>query len=131
MRYLLKKNYNMINSVKKVFSAILNIIITNNNCIITVTDLFGNTLFWESAGTSGFKGAKKKSPFVIQTIINNVVKKSENFKIKNIEINIKGEGSSRLLALQTLSTSQFNIISINDKNTIPHNGCRAPKKRRI
>ena len=120
----------MINN-KKLNYGIININITNNNYLINITDLLGNTICWESAGTSSFKGSKKKAPFVIQTVINNILKKANEIKLKKAEINIKGEGINRFLALQTLSNGPLEIISITDKNRIPHNGCRPPKKRKI
>lgn len=129
--FLLNKyNINMIQNLKLNY-VIINITITSNNCIINLTDILGNTKYWESAGTSHFKGSKKKTPFVIQTIINNLLTKITSLNIKTIELRIKGQGNKRNLALQAFIKTKFKIAAIIDKNTIAHNGCRAPKKRKL
>ena len=119
-------------SVKKVIKlAFINIKTTFNNTIITITDILGNTLCWASAGTSGFKGARKNTPFAAQLAAHNVGLKALDIGIKDVEIIIKGRGNGRENAIRAIKLLGFNILSIEDKTPIPHNGCRPPKKRRL
>lgn len=104
---------------------------TFNNTIITVTDRNGNTLCWESAGTAGFKGARKSTPFAAMTAVGRVIDKTKEFGIREIEVYIKGPGSGRDAALRALRGAGFFIGLIADVTPIPHDGVRPKKKRRV
>ncbi len=116
---------------KSVPIGIANIKTTFNNTIITISDILGNTLCWDSAGTAGFKGARKNTPFAAQTAAKNVAIKALELGMEKVEVVIKGRGSGRETSVRALKTAGLNILSISDKTNIPHNGCRPPKKRRL
>lgn len=117
---------------KKVVSVgIINITSTFNNTIITVNDILGNTLCWSSAGTSGFKGARKSTAFAAQSAARNAGLKALEFGMQKIEIVIKGRGSGRETSVRALKSAGLIILSIEDRTAVPHNGCRPPKKRRL
>lgn len=117
---------------KKIISVgIVHIKSTFNNTIITISDMFGNTICWSSAGTSGFKGSRKNTPFAAQTAARNAASKALEFGLEKIEIVLKGRGNGRESSIRALKTIGLNILSIEDKTGVPHNGCRPPKKRRI
>ncbi|MDG1950288.1 MAG: 30S ribosomal protein S11 [bacterium] len=104
---------------------------TYNNTIVTFTDLNGNTLGWSSSGNCGFKGPKKSTPYAASIVVK---KASENVKetgLKEINVFVKGVGSGRDSAIRALNANGFHVLSIKDKTPLPHNGCRAPKPRRI
>lgn len=104
---------------------------TFNNTIITITNLVGDTISWASAGSSGFKGARKATPFAAQTAAEKAALVALNTGLKNIEILVKGQGSGRETAIRALETTGFEILSIHDITSVPHNGCRPPKSRRV
>ncbi len=110
---------------------IANIKSTFNNTIITISDIFGNTICWSSAGTSGFKGARKNTPFAAQSAARNVALKALEVGMEKIEVIIKGRGNGRETSIRALKATGLNILSIEDRTGVPHNGCRPPKKRRI
>jgi small subunit ribosomal protein S11 len=116
---------------KIVTIGIANIKSTFNNTIITISDIFGNTICWSSAGTSGFKGSRKNTPFAAQSAARNAALKALEFGMEKIEIIIKGRGNGRETSIRALKAAGLNILSIEDKTGVPHNGCRPPKKRRI
>jgi small subunit ribosomal protein S11 len=116
---------------KIVAIGIANIKSTFNNTIITISDIFGNVICWSSAGTSGFKGKRKNTPFAAQSAARNAAFKALEFGMEKIEIIIKGRGSGRETSIRALKAAGLNILSIEDKTGVPHNGCRPPKKRRI
>jgi small subunit ribosomal protein S11 len=116
---------------KLVTVGIANIKTTFNNTIITICDILGNTICWSSAGTSGFKGARKKTPFAAQTAARNAATKALELGVQKIEVVIKGRGNGRETSIRTLKTLGLKILSIEDKTTISHNGCRPPKRRRL
>jgi small subunit ribosomal protein S11 len=117
---------------KKVVNVgIANIKSTFNNTIITISDIFGNTICWSSAGTSGFKGSRKNTPFAAQSAARNVASKALEFGMEKIEVILKGRGNGRETSIRALKAAGLNILSIEDKTGVPHNGCRPPKKRRI
>jgi small subunit ribosomal protein S11 len=117
---------------KKVVSVgVVNIKTTFNNTIITINDFLGNTICWASSGSSGFKGARKNTPFAAQSAARNVALKALEFGMEKIEIVIKGRGNGRETSVRALKSAGLNIISIEDKTSVPHNGCRPPKKRRL
>jgi small subunit ribosomal protein S11 len=117
---------------KKIISVgIANIKSTFNNTIITISDIFGNTICWSSAGTSGFKGSRKNTPFAAQSAARNAATKAIEVGMEKVEVIIKGRGNGRETSIRALKAAGLNILSIEDKTGIPHNGCRPPKKRRI
>ena len=116
---------------KNIQNGIAHIQATFNNTIITITDLSGNVLAWSSAGTQGYKGSRKSTPFAAQLAAEDVSKKAMEHGVKNIEVYIKGPGVGRESALRTLQAKGFNVSLIRDVTPIPHNGCRPPKRRRV
>jgi small subunit ribosomal protein S11 len=104
---------------------------TFNNTIITITNLVGDTVSWASAGSSGFRGARKKTPFAAQTAAEKAALEAASTGIKTVRILIKGQGSGRETAIRAIESAGFKISSIEDITTVPHNGCRPPKKRRV
>lgn len=116
---------------KLIESGIVHIQATFNNTIITITDLQGNTVAWSSAGTVGFKGSRKSTPFAAQLAAENAIKKAADVGMKSVEVFIKGPGSGREAALRSLQGAGFQVSFIRDVTPIPHNGCRPPKRRRV
>ncbi len=112
-------------------NGIVHIQSTFNNTIVTVTNLTGDTISWASAGSSGFKGARKSTPFAAQTAAEKAALEALNNGIKNVEILIKGQGSGRETAIRAIEGVGFQISSIQDITSVPHNGCRPPKRRRV
>ena len=112
-------------------TGIVHIQSTFNNTIITITNLVGDTVSWASAGSSGFKGARKGTPFAAQTAAEKAALAALSNGMKNVEIVVKGQGSGRETAIRALQTTGFQILSIHDVTAVPHNGCRPPKRRRV
>ena len=112
-------------------TGIVHIQSTFNNTIITITNLVGDTISWASAGSSGFKGARKGTPFAAQTAAEKAALVALSNGMKNVEIVVKGQGSGRETAIRALQTTGFEILSIHDVTPVPHNGCRPPKRRRV
>lgn len=104
---------------------------TFNNTIVTITNLTGDTISWASAGSSGFKGARKSTPFAAQTAAEKAALEALNSGMKKVEILVKGQGSGRETAIRAIEGAGFNITSIQDITAVPHNGCRPPKRRRV
>lgn len=102
-----------------------------NNTIINITDRQGNTLAWTTAGSSGFRGSRKSTPFAAQVASSRVAEVIQEFGMKNLDVRIKGPGPGRESAVRALNNAGFRITSITDVTPIPHNGCRPPKKRRV
>ncbi len=117
--------------IKNIQNAIAHIKSTFNNTIVSITDLNGNVLGWSSAGTSGFKGSRKSTPYAGQVAAEQVAKKVSDYGVTNLEVYIKGPGGGRESALRALQSSGFTITLIKDVTPIPHNGCRPPKRRRV
>jgi len=103
---------------------------TFNNVIVTLTDLYGNTISWASSGKMGFKGSKKNTPFAAQLTAESAAKAAIDLGMKKVEVLIKGVGSGRDAAVRSLNTAGLEVTSIKDITPLPHNGCRPPKKRR-
>jgi small subunit ribosomal protein S11 len=116
---------------KNVAEAIAHIHASFNNTIITITDRQGNALSWATSGGAGFKGSRKSTPFAAQVAAEKASKYAQECGVKNIEVRIKGPGPGRESAVRALNAAGFKITSIADVTPFPHNGCRAPKKRRI
>jgi small subunit ribosomal protein S11 len=104
---------------------------TFNNTIITITDPEGNVITWSSAGTQGFKGARKSTPFAAQIAAENAAKKAIEQGLRSIDVYVKGPGSGRESALRSLQAAGLKVHLIKDVTPIPHNGCRPPKRRRV
>ncbi len=104
---------------------------TFNNTIVTLTDLNGNTISWESAGSLGFKGSRKSTPFAAQITAEAAAKKAQEQGLKKVEVYVKGPGSGRETAIRSLQAAGLEVCGINDVTPVPHNGCRPPKRRRV
>lgn len=117
--------------VRKIDYARIYINATYNNTVITVTDLNGNVLSWASAGSVGFSGPKKATPFAASKVVSIISEKIKPFEIKNIEIYVKGIGSGRDSAIRSFASEGYNITLLKDVTPIPHNGPRPPKPRRV
>ena len=104
---------------------------TFNNTTVTITDTKGETLCWASAGTSGFKGSRKSTPFAGQCAAQQAAEKATKFGMRDVEVRVKGPGSGRESAITALQSAGLNVKLIEDVTPIPHNGCRARKKRRV
>ncbi|AZP36199.1 30S ribosomal protein S11 [Candidatus Annandia adelgestsuga] len=126
-----KKNNKKKKNQKQHVDGIIHIYASFNNTIITVTDRKGNTLGWKTAGGSGFRGSRKSTPFASQTAAETCAILAKSYGIKNIIIMINGPGPGRESAIRVFNNTGFNITNICDITSIPHNGCRPPKKRRV
>jgi len=116
---------------KNVTDGIAHIHASFNNTIITITDRQGNALGWATAGGSGFRGSRKSTPFAAQVAAEKVGTAVKEFGVKNLDVKIKGPGPGRESAVRSLNNNGFKITSITDVTSIPHNGCRPPKRRRV
>lgn len=104
---------------------------TFNNVLVVLTDIYGNTISWSSAGRNGFKGSRKNTPYAAQTTTEAAAKEAFSAGLRKVEVRIKGPGSGRESAIRALSTAGLEINIIKDVTPIPHNGCRPPKRRRV
>jgi small subunit ribosomal protein S11 len=104
---------------------------TFNNTIVTITDPKGNTVSWSSAGTQGFKGSRKSTPYAAQVAAEDAARKAIEHGMRTVEVYVKGPGAGREAALRALQTAGFQVSLIRDVTPIPHNGCRPPKRRRV
>jgi small subunit ribosomal protein S11 len=104
---------------------------TFNNVLVTLTDIYGNTISWSSAGKNGFKGSKKNTPFAAQVSADAAAKEAFDLGLRKVDVFVKGPGSGREAAIRALQTAGLAISSIRDMTPIPHNGCRPPKRRRV
>lgn len=104
---------------------------TYNNTIVTATDSVGNVLAWSSAGSAGFRGPKKATPYAASVIIKNVAEKTQPYNLRDVHVFVKGVGVGRDGAIRALHANNINVLSIRDVTPIPHNGCRPPKVRRV
>ncbi len=116
---------------KNVEHGIAHIKSTFNNTIITITDMAGNTIAWASAGTVGFKGTRKGTPFAAQLAAEAAAKAAMEHGMKQVECYVKGPGSGREAAIRSLQAAGLEVSIIKDVTPIPHNGCRPPKRRRV
>lgn len=116
---------------RNVGKGIAHIKATFNNTLITITDVSGETLCWDSAGTIGYKGSRKSTPFAAQQAAKKCAHTAAKFGIVELEVRVKGAGSGRDSAVTALQTAGMRISSIEDVTPIPHNGCRPKKRRRI
>lgn len=104
---------------------------TFNNTIISLTDQYGNVISWASAGTVGFKGSRKNTPYAAQQAANKAAKEALDMGLSRVEVRVKGPGSGREAAIRALNLAGMQISAIKDVTPIPHNGCRPPKRRRV
>lgn len=102
-----------------------------NNVLVTITDVYGNTISWSSAGKNNFKGSRKNTPFAAQVTSEAAAKEAYDLGLRRVDVFIKGPGSGRDAAIRALNTAGLHIMSIRDITPIPHNGCRPPKRRRV
>jgi small subunit ribosomal protein S11 len=116
---------------KNITSGVAHVSATFNNTMVTITDLQGNTIAWSSAGSQGFRGSRKSTPYAAQMAAEDAARKAQEHGMKTLEVCVRGPGSGRESALRALSASGFTITSIRDVTPIPHNGCRPPKRRRV
>lgn len=104
---------------------------TFNNTVITITDQSGHTVCWSSSGTSGFKGARKGTPYAAQLAARDVANKAKDFGVRYVDVRIKGPGAGRESSIRALQSAGLEIRSIKDVTPIPHNGCRPRRRRRV
>ena len=116
---------------KNIPTGLVHIQATFNNTIATITDPNGNTVSWSSAGVKGFKGSRKSTPFAAQLVAEDAARKAMDHGMKAVGVHVKGPGAGRESALRAIANSGLKITHIRDVTPIPHNGCRAPKRRRV
>jgi small subunit ribosomal protein S11 len=116
---------------KNIASGIVHINATFNNTMVTVADAQGNTIVWSSAGSLGFKGSRKSTPYAAQMAAEKAASKAMEHGMKNVDVEIQGPGSGRESALRTFQSLGLIVGSIRDVTPVPHNGCRPPKRRRV
>ena len=116
---------------KNIASGVAHINSTFNNTMITISDAQGNSIAWSSAGSMGFKGSRKSTPYAAQVAGEDAGKKAQEHGMKMLEVEVKGPGSGRESALRALQAIGFTITAIRDVTPIPHNGCRPRKRRRV
>ncbi|MCC6731537.1 MAG: 30S ribosomal protein S11 [Chthonomonadales bacterium] len=116
---------------KNVPAGVVHIQSTFNNTIISITDVKGDTISWSSAGAIGFKGTKKGTPFAAQIAAENAARKAMEHGMRRVEVFVRGPGSGRETAVRSLQAVGLEVALIKDVTPIPHNGCRAPKRRRV
>jgi small subunit ribosomal protein S11 len=116
---------------KNISSGVAHVSASFNNTMITITDAQGNAIAWSSAGSQGFKGSRKSTPFAAQVAAEQAGRKAQEHGMKTLEVEVRGPGSGRESALRALQAVGFTITSIRDVTPIPHNGCRPRKRRRV
>ena len=116
---------------KNISNGVAHVNATYNNTMITITDVQGNTIAWSSAGSMGFKGSRKSTPYAAQIAAEEVGRKATEHGMKTLDVEVCGPGSGRESALRALQSSGFVVTAIRDVTPIPHNGCRPPKRRRV
>ena len=116
---------------KNIHQGLVHIQSTFNNTIVTISDMKGNTISWASAGSAGFKGAKKGTPFAAQSAAELAAKNAMEHGMRQVEVFINGPGAGRETAIRALQSAGLDVTVIRDVTPIPHNGCRPPKRRRV
>ena len=116
---------------KNITSGVAHVNATFNNTVITIADVQGNAISWSSAGSLGFRGSRKSTPYAAQIAAEDAGRKAQEHGMKTLEIEVKGPGSGRESALRALQAVGFSITAIRDVTPIPHNGCRPRKRRRV
>ena len=117
--------------IKKVDKGQVHIQSTFNNTLVTITDMAGNAISWSSAGSLGYKGSRKGTPFAAQMAAETAAKAAKEHGLRSVEVYVKGPGAGRESAIRALSACDLEITLISDVSPIPHNGCRPPKRRRV
>ena len=117
--------------IKKVDKGQVHIQSTFNNTLVTITDMAGNAISWSSAGSLGYKGSRKGTPFAAQMAAETAAKAAKEHGLRSVEVYVKGPGAGRESAIRALATCDLEITLITDVSPIPHNGCRPPKRRRV
>ena len=131
MARIVKKGRTRKKVQRTISEGVAHITSTFNNTIVMITDREGNALCWATAGSSGFRGSRKSTPFAAQVAADRAGRAALEFGIKHLEINVRGPGPGRESAARALNAVGFKITSITDVTPIPHNGCRPPKRRRV
>ena len=116
---------------KNISSGVAHVNASFNNTMVTITDVQGNTISWSSSGVMGFKGSRKSTPYAAQVAADDAGKKAAEHGVRTLEVEVKGPGSGRESALRALQAVGFTITSIRDVTSIPHNGVRPSKRRRV
>ena len=116
---------------KNIVTGVAHVAASFNNTMITIADAQGNTISWSSAGTMGFKGSRKSTPYAAQVAAEDAGRKAMEHGMRTLEVNVSGPGSGRESALRALQAVGFTVTSIRDVTPIPHNGCRPRKRRRV
>ncbi|GBG95355.1 30S ribosomal protein S11 [Ligilactobacillus salitolerans] len=116
---------------KNIESGVAHIHSTFNNTLVMITDVHGNAVAWSSAGSLGFKGSRKSTPFAAQMASEAAAKGAMDYGMKTVAVTVKGPGSGREAAIRALQTTGLEVTSIRDVTPVPHNGCRPPKRRRV
>ena len=116
---------------KNITSGVAHVNSTFNNTMVTITDAQGNTISWSSSGMQGFKGSRKSTPYAAQVAAEDAGRKAMEHGMRTLDVEVKGPGSGRESALRALQAVGFSITSIRDVTSIPHNGCRPRKRRRV
>ncbi|PWM72193.1 MAG: 30S ribosomal protein S11 [Bacillota bacterium] len=117
--------------IKKVDKGQVHIQASFNNTLVTVTDTQGNVISWSSAGSLGFKGSRKSTPFAAQQAAETAARAAKEHGLRSVEVFVKGPGSGRESAIRAITNCDIEITLIQDVSPIPHNGCRPPKRRRV
>ncbi len=117
--------------IKKVDKGQVHIQASFNNTLVTITDMQGNAISWSSAGSLGFKGSKKSTPFAAQMAAETAAKAAKEHGLRTVEVFVKGPGAGRESAIRAITNCDIEITLIQDVSPIPHNGCRPPKRRRV
>ena len=117
--------------IKKVDKGQVHIQSTFNNTLVTITDMAGNAISWSSAGSLGYKGSRKGTPFAAQMAAETAAKAAKEHGLRSVEVYVKGPGAGRESAIRALQTVGLEVTMIKDVTPIPHNGCRPPKRRRV
>src|SRR6202000_1959846 len=115
---------------KNIVTGVAHVVASFNNTMITITDAQGNAIAWSSAGTMGFKGSRKSTPYAAQVAAEDAGRKAMEHGMRTVEVNVSGPGSGRESALRALQAVGMTITTIRDVTPLPHNGCRPPKRRR-
>ena len=102
-----------------------------NNTLVTITDMSGNAISWSRAGSLGFKGSRKGTPFAAQMAADTAAKAAKEHGLRSVEVYVKGPGAGRESAIRALAAAELEVTMITDDSPIPHNGCRPPKRRRV
>ncbi|MBL7053610.1 30S ribosomal protein S11 [Patescibacteria group bacterium] len=119
------------NIIKNIRKGQVHIKATYNNTIVSITDQSGNVVAWASAGKLGFKGPKKATPYAASVIVKHAIDKAKEYDFKDAQVFVKGVGMGRESAIRSIYANGINILSIKDVTSIPHNGCRQRKPRRV